>query len=139
MSDKNPIVLYIVARESLGMSAGKLAAQVGHVVQRLLFRYFMIQVLCAKKQLAELHLVSDEEAKNVQLLLEWSEHASTKIVKAASEKEWAALKDEFGKHLFIVKDAGKTELQPDTETVACIWPVRLADVPKSIWRLSNYK
>src|SRR5271163_60576 len=94
----DPIVLYMAVRKELNMSAGKIGAQVGHVVEKLLMRYFKDQVLSKSKQLQDkLHLISDKELARVDLLTTWASGQSTKILKAATDREWASLKEEFGK------------------------------------------
>ena len=129
----DPIILYMVVRKELKMSTGKIGVQAAHIIQKLLMRYFKDQVLSKSKQLQEtLHLISDKELARVNLLTEWAGKSSAKILKGATDKEWEALKEEFGKDMFIVRDAGKTQVAPETETIGCWWPVRKSEASASI-------
>lgn len=133
MSDnEDPIVLYLIVRDSLNMSAGKGMAQSGHAVEKILLKYFKIQILSVKKYL---NLFTDEDVMHVKIATEWMEHGSRKVVLKADEKEWAKLKEEFGNNCFIVKDAGKTEVMPGTETIMALWPQRRSTCSKTIKRL----
>lgn len=139
MENNDPIVLYLVVREDLNMSRGKIAAQIGHAVQTVLMKYFQLQLLSTKK-LEQLHLVSDNDHIHIKETTEWMEKGlSTKIVLSANEKNWNALKQEMGKNCFIVKDAGKTEIEPNTETTIVIWPQHKSGVSNIIKHLPLLK
>ena len=112
------IVMYIVVRSSLGMSGGKIAAQVGHAVEKLMLRYFTVQVLSAKG-----FALNEDENINIKLTTQWIEKSgSNKIILSANEDQWSSLKEEYNKKNFVVKDAGKTEVEPGSETVMAFWP-----------------
>jgi len=139
-SNNDPIVLYIVVRSELNMSAGKIGAQIGHVMQYLFMRYFKAIVFDSSKKYHDLHLISEAEIAHAKILTQWaSNSASTKIVLGADNKEWASLKEEFGKELFVVKDAGHTQVEPGSETAMCRWPHLKSETPRSIKRLSLLK
>jgi peptidyl-tRNA hydrolase len=119
MPDQNdPIVLYLIVRESLNMGAGKIAAQCGHGVQKILIRYFTALTLKAK-----LHTdLSVGEEEHIQDTKDWlGNHASRKVVLKANEEEWAAVKEEYA-GCVIIKDAGLTEVAAGTDTLISLWP-----------------
>ena len=99
----------IVVRSDLNMSTGKIAAQVGHAVSQMMIE----------------HIVNRDKDG---LLMRWiQDNNQTKIVlKVDSEEEllgitlsnvFGAL---FGRYVrqYVVKDAGKTEVDPNT--ITCI-------------------
>jgi peptidyl-tRNA hydrolase len=58
----------------------------------------------------------------------------------ADEKEWIKLKQEIkDQPHVIVRDAGLTELEPGTETVIGLWPVRKSKRSKTVARLQVLK
>lgn len=132
--DNDPLVLYIIVREELNMSPGKVAAQVGHLVQKVLMKYFAIQVLSSKKNL---NLVSDAEVEHAKLTTEWMEKASGKIVLRANHNDWEDLLKEYS-GCFVIIDAGKTELEPNTKTVLGLWPQHKSQASSSIKKLRLY-
>lgn len=99
-----PMKVVVCARYDLNMSAGKLAAQVGHA----------IHTLCRD---------SDEE-----IIEEWEwEDSASKIVVLGvkDELELAHMitrAESLGVGAFSVEDAGRTEVDPGTLTVAAIGP-----------------
>jgi len=127
----DPIVMYVIVREELGMSVGKTGAQIGHSIQYALIHYFKALAINAK-----LHCLPQNEINHTELTTRWLTNGSTKIILKATEKEWEELKAEFGKdNFFVVKDNGKTELEPGTETCASLSPMLKSSVSKSIKRL----
>lgn len=133
-SQEDPIVMYLIVRESLNMSAGKIAAQCAHASQMLQLKY------------GELHL----EIESVEDLTEtfgglplsdpiswlkvypkyysyyeWLMTSFRKVVLKADEKEWLKIKEQVSEdYRILVVDAGLTELDPNTETVIGLWPMR---------------
>lgn len=127
----DPVVMYIIVREELGMSIGKTGAQIGHSIQYALIHYFKALAINAK-----LHCLPQNELNHTELTTRWLTNGSTKIILKADDKEWEELKTEFGKdNFFVVKDNGKTELEPGTETCASLSPILKSTVSKSIKRL----
>lgn len=92
----------ILARRDLGMGEGKLAAQVAHAS------------LLAYEN-------ADESARSA-----WKRDGQTKVVlRVSSEAELFALKDEAeaaGLPTGLVRDAGRTQLEPRTVTTLAIGP-----------------
>lgn len=96
-------VQYIVANKGLGMSSGKLAAQVGHAVQK---GY-------------ELTL-EGEEAAVTAILGEYNATGHTKIVLEATDAAHLIAFREFAKsrgiNSWLVIDEGRTEVAPHSPT-----------------------
>jgi len=134
MNPNNPIVMYLVVRESLNMSVGKTAAQVGHAVQYVYERFLALQHAHAYMQNA-----SPYEDK-VNIFNAWNDTWHRKIVLKADEKEWEKIKNDPALiHKSIVVDKGLTELDPNTETVIGFYPMYKNDCPKIIKRLQVLK
>jgi peptidyl-tRNA hydrolase, PTH2 family len=113
--------LVIVARKDLKLSAGKLAAQVGHAA-----------VDCALK--AKRHQPDAFDA--------WYEEGQKKVVvKADSERALFEIKlaaERAGLTTALIADAGHTELAPGTITVLGIGPASEALVQKVTGHLPLY-
>jgi peptidyl-tRNA hydrolase len=116
---EDPIVLYLIVRESLNMSAGKACAQVGHAVQNMMMHYFAAQVLKAKIKDT---VLPTAELDHIAITTKWLSQDARKVVLKASEKEWVALQTEFGTNCIIVKDNGLTEVAAGSQTVIALWP-----------------
>lgn len=103
MADETKMV--IVARKDIKLSAGKLAAQVGHAAVSCTIR--------AQRYAAdELRAWLDEGQKKV-------------VLKAATERELFELKsvaEKAGLTTALIEDAGHTELPPGTVTVLGVGP-----------------
>lgn len=145
-SQEDPIVMYLVVRESINMSIGKTAAQCAHASQMLTLQFFDL-----KDTANHLHRLLNSTTDNVEMLErykamapkisifgEWTQTSFRKVVLRASEKDWVKLKEDE-KNKVIVVDAGLTELEPGTETVIGLWPVRKSKVSKTIKRLQVLK
>lgn len=112
-------VMYLIIRESLGMSPGKIAAQVGHGVMQMVDRYYK------KKEKANyagldnpsFYLILRETVKYYE---EWRKEP-TKVVLKATEAQWDELKN-FDCE--VVVDGGFTEIPANSETVLAFWPMR---------------
>lgn len=126
-SSVKQMVVYIVVNKDLNMSLGKTCAQVGHAVQYLCQSYKYIRDSCQSPP-------SDTDRELIDTYSDWSRgNQSTKIVLGANSKEFNKLKNSILKP-FIVTDAGKTELEPGTDTVLCFWPME-KDSDKDLKRL----
>lgn len=131
MTDKDPIVMYLIVRESLGMSPGKIGAQTGHAVGLLTEKYYKKLIPTLTPEFTE------EEAKNSLPLIifyDWQKSSHTKVVLGADDKEWEKIKA-LSLDTVIVRDAGHTEVEPGSETVIGVWPMRKSQVPSAIKRL----
>ena len=62
----------------------------------------------------------------------WKKDNIGKIVLKAKPSEWEKVCEAA---LYIVRDAGHTELEPGTETVAVFWPMKKFNRPNFLKRL----
>ena len=125
----DPLVMYLIVRESLNMGVGKIAAQCAHAAQMVLLRF---QMLIQNQE--ALNQNDREKLLNTQV---WVGESFRKVVLRADDKEWEKLKQEFD--CFVVRDAGLTEVAPNTETVIGLWPMRKSTRPKILQRLQVLK
>lgn len=138
-----PWVLYLIVNSSLGMSIGKTAAQVSHGVGILYEEFARIN----RKYQDNCQFgisIEDENTQNSKILEEnfnsfalWKADCHRKVVLQANQEQWEELKIEFTE--FIVRDAGFTELKPNTETVIAVWPMLKSKAPDSIKKLKLLK
>jgi peptidyl-tRNA hydrolase len=94
---------YIVANKGLGMSAGKLAAQVGHAAVK-------------GYELTQARL----DGESTEILIEWNKTGHTKIVLEARDTEHLIAFREFAKsrgiESWLVIDEGRTEVAAHSPT-----------------------
>lgn len=113
--------MVIVARKDIKLSAGKLAAQVGHA-----------SVDCALK--AQRH--------QPDVFQRWHAEGQKKVVvKAENERQLFQLKleaERLGLTTALIADAGHTELPPGTITVLGVGPGRGLDIDKITGALPLY-
>lgn len=143
----DPIVMYLIVRESLGMSAGKLAAQCAHASQMLLLQCYEEQrkwecgldPVCGPTN--EDYDALPEETKLRWILFDkWLQSSFRKVVLRADDKEWVKLKAEISEsNRVIVVDAGLTEIAAGSETVIGLWPILKSERPKLIKKLQVLK
>ena len=121
MASAHETKLVIVARKDIKLSAGKLAAQVGHAA-----------VDCALK--AKRH--------QPDVFERWYGEGQKKVVvKAEKEADLFRLKleaERLGMTTALIADAGHTELAPGTITVLGIGPARDVDLDKVTGGLPLY-
>ena len=129
-NQEDPIAMYLIVRETLEMSIGKTAAQVGHAVQMLQLKY---QEFNNQYELP-MYLFDI-----INIYNEWLNTSFRKIVLKADEKEWSKLKGQLKDQIVIVIDNGLTELVPQTETVIGVFPMYKSKCPKIIKRLQVLK
>lgn len=153
-SQEDPIVMYLIVHESLGMGVGKTAAQAAHASQMLTLKYFTMKEASSTlqkqmqpllnappdaKEMAKLKAAYVELARPLSIMGEWLNSSFRKVVLRASDKEWAKLKEEFKDSMVMVVDAGLTEIAAGSETFIGLWPMRKSQRPKSIQRLQVLK
>lgn len=116
-------VMYFVVKTSLGMSPGKLGAQIGHAVEEIIGDYA-----------ADLHRTrTKEEVVRLRATQEWQGQSRTKILLAADDKEFERAKLFPG--AVVVTDLGRTEVEAGSETVIGLWPMKRSDRPGWFKRL----
>ena len=122
-SQPDPWVMYLIARQSLNMSSGKLAAQAGHAVG-MMYDYYSC-----------LWLIQMNEDQQVMFdnFFQWKTKSFRKVTLKAKEGEWEKVKDQC--YCFLVKDAGLTEVDPGSETVIGLWPMKKSQAPRLIRKL----
>lgn len=153
-SQEDPIVMYLIVHESLGMSTGKTAAQAAHASQMLTLKYFEMKELSSTiqkriqpllnappegDQMERLKAAYASMAKPISIMGEWLNSSFRKVVLRASDKEWVKLKEEFKNSMVLVVDAGLTEIAAGSETVIGLWPMRRSQRPKLLQRLQVLK
>lgn len=113
---------YIIIREDLGMSIGKLASQAAHSSMKVFFDRMSSSAIYGnvdgKIRTYSFHAKTEE--------VQWIEGLFTKIVKKV-KNESQLLKvyekaKELGLNCSLIKDAGLTELQGENYTAVAIGP-----------------
>ena len=130
-NQEDPWIMYLIVRESLKMSPGKIAAQVGHGVGIIYNHYSHLKDV-RSGAIGErwLHLQS-----KIGHFDSWQNQSFRKIVLRASDKEWEKLKRQL--ECFLVADAGLTEVEAGSETVIALWPMLKSSAPPLVKRLQT--
>ena len=99
---EDPIVMYLIVHESLGMGVGKTAAQCAHASQMLTLDYFemkersktlqkqmspLLQPQPAEPLMAQLKAEYAKLARPLSIMGEWLSSSYRKVVLRASDKE----------------------------------------------------
>src|ERR1700722_13791760 len=86
-------------------------------------------------------LKTDTEAmKKIVIMKDWLNSGIRKVVLSADVHEWEKIMDHFDiGHIVVVCDAGLTQLEPGTNTVIGVWPIKKSDQPKCLKRLQVLK
>jgi peptidyl-tRNA hydrolase len=127
---KDPIVQFIIVRESLNMTMGKACSQVGHGVMMCMQEYThfvekdYVRILAHHKD-----RLTDEQEKIYSIFIEWLQSDYRKVVLRADDKEFEKLKLLEEQH-FVVRDNTLA-----TETVIAFMPMYKSKAPKIIKRL----
>lgn len=114
--------MYILINKDIEITKGKLAGQVSHSVMR----YFYLKY----------------KEDDLDEIKDYMEGKEKKIMLAVSEKELLKLeKDNIENNLgySVVRDAGYTELEPNTLTCICLGIFKEEDTPKKVKRMRLYK
>lgn len=137
-SQEDPIVMYLIMRESLGMSLGKACAQSGHVTMMMHLKYRELldehkgQVFCGWGP--------SELPAHLALYEKWLDSSFRKVTLGADDKEWAKIKAELSpEDIVIVEDAGLTEVPAGSETFIAVWPMYKSHRPRILKRLQAVK
>lgn len=129
----DPIVHYLIVRKSLGMGAGKIPAQCSHATKMLMLRYHSILKDYPSLSLTEMHTYDPL----LNITEEWINTSFRTVVLVADDKQWEKIKEEV--RVFLVKDAGLTEVAAGSETVLSTWPMYKSQAPKIIQKLQTLK
>lgn len=142
-NENDHLVMYFIVRESLNMSLGKTAAQVGHAAQMILLEYFSMKSIQNTILFDSTEEMDEFKNKLYRMQhwlndkIDWLENniksSFRKVILRADEKEWVKIKNELKP--IIVVDAGFTELEPNTETVMVLFPLFKNECPKAIKKL----
>lgn len=146
---EDPIVMYIIVRESLGMGVGKMCAQCGHAASLVVFDYINLkdearklqklivgtEASCFRDALKEQYA---EMSRKLSIVGEWRKSGYRKVTLRASDKEWEKVKADYPRDVMVV-DAGLTEIPSGSETVIGLWPMRKSQATKTIKKLQVLK
>lgn len=139
-SQEDPIVMYLIVRESLGMGVGKTAAQCAHAAQMLQLQHDELD-----RKIEKFFLIYSDLSENLKMDLSnknsifnsWLAGSFRKVVLRAKDKEWEKLK--LLPNRVVVVDAGLTEIAPGSETVIGLWPMYRSHAPKIVQKLQVLK
>lgn len=147
---EDPIVMYLIVRESLGMGMGKACAQCGHAVGMLIFEYYDLKeesktiqrqmepiIFQPRPQGAEMARLKTryiELSRKLSIMGEWKSQSYRKVTLVANEKKWKELKESTFDHVLVI-DSGLTEVPSGSETCLGFWPMRKSQRPKILTRL----
>jgi peptidyl-tRNA hydrolase len=142
-SQEDPIVMYLVVRESLNMTTGKACAQVGHAVGMLMLKVWS-KILAANTlfygQNEECSLLRQKYLDQVEIFNQWMDGSFRKVVLSADDKEWEKIKTEFEVgDIVLVVDAGLTQIPSGSETVIGVWPMLKSTQPRVLKKLQVLK
>lgn len=129
----DPIIMYLIVRESLGMSAGKIGAQCAHASQMALIKHY------EQGTMRDSGMLPSEELPRFYIFQEWLKTSFRKVVLRADDKEWEKVKACPDLRFVVVRDAGLTEVEAGSETVIGVFPIKKSECPKVIKRLQVLK
>lgn len=134
-NQEDPIVMYLVVRESLGMSKGKLCAQVGHAAMMIQIRYQ--EMVYPDTEDMRQFVAIDRHTIDMRTIYEkWLDTSFRKVTLGADDKEWAKVKAQVSADdLVIVIDNGLTEIPSGSETIIAVWPMLKSSRPQILKRL----
>lgn len=138
-SQEDPIIMYLIVRESLGMGMGKTAAQCAHASQMLLLKHIETDADVNWTLVAHGDIDEKIRSERVMLFKSWLNSSFRKVVLKADDKEWAKIKVDLEDGDVVVVDAGLTEVEPGSETVIGMHPMHKSLVGKLIKRLQVLK
>jgi PTH2 family peptidyl-tRNA hydrolase len=128
---EDPIVQYYIVRTDIPMSSGKIGAQIAHGAMMFLMGYqevtnqwFHFDSSSPKPP----HLIRVEE---------WLKGSFRKVVLGGTKKDFEKIISDLP--VFLVRDAGLTEVDPNSETVLVTWPMLKSSQPTFLKRLQVLK
>jgi len=146
-TQEDPIIMYLIVRESLSMSIGKTSAQCAHASQMLLLQFHKEQRKWESSwdpvygpSQEDYDSFPSETKLRWNVFDKWLCGSFRKVVLRADDKEWIKIKLEIPEvNRITVVDAGLTEIPSGSETVIGIWPMYKSQVPKIIKKLQVLK
>jgi len=129
-SEEDPLVQYYIIRKDINMSIGKVCAQVAHASQIFMANY---------QDMVEdgFELYSDSSFYDeYNDTIKWLNTGFRKVMLGGKLKDFEKIKKEL--FVFVVRDAGLTEVESGTETVLATYPIRKSLQPKILSRLQLY-
>lgn len=131
-NEDDPIIQYYIIRTDVGMSLGKILSQVAHGAQMFVFGYLKACDKC------KAFPAGGKPLLNKTITEQWlGDSFRTKVTVKAKTKDFEKIKELLD--VFVVRDAGLTEVEPGTETVIVTWPMHKSVVPKVLQRLRLLK
>lgn len=127
-SQEDPIVQYYIVRTDVPMTVGKVCAQIAHGAQMFAFEYVARRMRHINNGFMNL-----ESDSKLELSKKWKEGSFRKVVLGGKTKDFEKIKKELD--VFLVRDAGLTEVESGTETVIVLWPMLKSTQPKFLQRL----
>ena len=129
----DPLVQYYIVRTDIPMSTGKIGAQIAHGAEMFVLRYQML----LKHSIEEMSPLRPEYDGMMEIVHEWLNTSFRKVVLGGKKKDFEKIIAEL--QVFLVRDAGLTEVEPNSETVLVTWPLRRSECPKILKRLQTLK
>jgi peptidyl-tRNA hydrolase, PTH2 family len=124
---EDPIIQYYIVRKDLDMSVGKMCAQVAHAAQIFTISY--------QEMVKEIPLcpLGGEVLRRKEITEKWLAGSFRKVVLKAKKSEFEKIKKELD--VFVVTDAGLTEVEAGSETVLVTWPMKKSEQHKILQQL----
>jgi PTH2 family peptidyl-tRNA hydrolase len=135
-SQEDPIVQYYIVRTDVPMSVGKVCAQIAHGAQMFAFTYIERYEQYIAEFGSNYHLTNsnlNQLHSKLELTNKWKNGSFRKVVLGGKTKDFERIKKELD--VFLVRDAGLTEVESGTETVLVTWPILKSTQPKFLQRL----
>jgi len=132
---EDPWIMYLIVRDSLGMSAGKIGAQCGHAVGKLYDYFNDLDYQCCDMWVDKRGLEWNDKFNMRDAFIGWKEDSFRKVVLKAKDSQWEKLKE--GLTCVVVRDAGLTEVASGSETVIGVWPLRRSECPSILRKLQT--
>jgi PTH2 family peptidyl-tRNA hydrolase len=137
----DPIIQYFIVRTDLEMSIGKIAAQVAHGAEMFIMR---VREVCLVEsysycgpQGVQGPINQTPNPEQLKLVEQWLAGSFRKVVLGGKKKDFDKIIEDLP--VFVVRDAGLTEVAPNSDTVLVTWPMYKSAQPKCLARLQTLK
>ena len=127
--NEDEVVMYIIVNSDLGMSKGKIAAQVGHVVMHLVREG---EELYNNRKISD---ITTPLGFKIQDYIIWWSGSYTKVVLKADSKTLFHIMKKYVSDVQYQRDEGRTQIEPGSLTVVGFFPMRRKDTPDEIKKL----